>query len=110
MMKVDKNRELTQVGPDTPGGKLLRQYWMPAALSEELERDRPVVPVNLLGEKLALHRNRDGKLVLTERHCPHRGADLCFGRVKKEGSDVPFMVGNLMKQDNVLNSQQSPQT
>lgn len=90
MMKVDKNRELTQVGPDTPGGKLLRQYWMPAALSEELERDRPVVPVNLLGEKLALHRNRDGKLVLTERHCPHRGADLCFGRVEEGGIRCPF--------------------
>lgn len=90
MMSSEKNEELTQVGPGTLGGKMLRQYWMPAALSEELTRDRPVVPVNLLGEKLALHRNKEGVLVLTDRHCPHRGADLCFGRVEEGGLRCPF--------------------
>ncbi|MDO6749356.1 Rieske 2Fe-2S domain-containing protein, partial [Gilvimarinus sp. 1_MG-2023] len=69
---------------------LLRQYWMPAALSEELDSDRPVVPVNLLGEELALFRNEDDKLVLMDRHCPHRGADMCFGRKEEGGIRCPF--------------------
>jgi len=68
----------------------LRHYWMPAALSEELEANRPVVPVNLLGEKLALHRNSKNELVLLDRHCPHRGADLTFGRVEDGGIRCPF--------------------
>ncbi|HPE59469.1 MAG: aromatic ring-hydroxylating dioxygenase subunit alpha [Thiothrix sp.] len=90
MMSQEKNRQLTQVGAGTPGGRLLRQYWMPAALSEELEGERPVIPVHLLGEKLALFRNQEGELVLMERHCPHRGADLCFGRIEAGGIRCPF--------------------
>lgn len=90
MMSQEKNDELTLIGKDQPAGRLLRQYWMPAALSEELEADRPVVPVNLLGEKLALHRNNDNQLVLMDRHCPHRGADLTFGRVEDGGVRCPF--------------------
>ncbi|WP_169569313.1 Rieske 2Fe-2S domain-containing protein [Sneathiella limimaris] len=90
MMSQEKNDELTRVGKGTPGGELLRQYWMPAALSEELKGERPVVPVNLLGEKLALYRNEEDKLVLMDRHCPHRGADLCFGRKENGGIRCPF--------------------
>lgn len=90
MMSQEKNDELTRVGRGSPAGEMLRQYWMPAALSEELEQDRPVVPVNLLGEKLALYRNKQGELVLVERHCPHRGADMCFGRVEEDGIRCPF--------------------
>ncbi|GLQ05913.1 aromatic ring-hydroxylating dioxygenase subunit alpha [Sneathiella chinensis] len=90
MMSQEKNDELTRVGAGTPGGDMLRQYWMPAALTEELEQDRPVVPVNLLGEKLALFRNENDELVLMDRHCPHRGADMCFGRVEEGGIRCPF--------------------
>lgn len=90
MMSQQKNNELSLVGAATPGGKMLRQYWMPAALSEELEGDRPVVPVNLLGEKLALYRDSEGQLALIERHCAHRGADMTFGRIEEGGIRCPF--------------------
>jgi phthalate 4,5-dioxygenase oxygenase subunit len=30
----------------------MRNYWQPAALSDELQGPRPVVPVRLLGEDL----------------------------------------------------------
>lgn len=31
MMSPEQNELLTRVGPDRPAGKLLRQYWQPAA-------------------------------------------------------------------------------
>lgn len=90
MMSQDKNDEITLVGPDQPAGKVLRQYWLPAALADELARPRPVVPVTLLGERLVLFRDETGRLGLIARHCPHRGADLCFGRLEDHGLRCPF--------------------
>src|SRR5690606_13787759 len=57
----------------------------PAALTEELEGERPVAAVNLLGERLVLFRDDGGRYGLVGRHCPHRGADLYFGRVEDCG-------------------------
>ena len=48
MVSADANRVLTESGPGTPGGHILRQYWQPAALTEELASDRPLVPVTLM--------------------------------------------------------------
>lgn len=90
MMSQGKNDEITLVGPDQPAGKVLRQYWMPAALSDELIGKRPVVPVTLLDEKLVLFRDESGTLGLIARHCPHRGADLCYGRLEDNGLRCPF--------------------
>jgi phthalate 4,5-dioxygenase len=90
MMSQQKNDEITRIGPGTPAGTLMRQYWMPAALSEELEFGRPVVPVRLLGENLALFRTEDGKPALVQRSCAHRGVDLCIGRVENNGLRCPF--------------------
>jgi phenylpropionate dioxygenase-like ring-hydroxylating dioxygenase large terminal subunit len=90
MMSQQKNDEITLVGADQPAGKVLRQYWMPAALSDELMGARPVVAVTLLGEKLVLFRDENGNLGLIDRYCPHRGADLCFGRLEDNGLRCPF--------------------
>jgi len=90
MISKEKNDEITLIGSDQPAGKLLRQYWMPAALTDELEGERPVVPVRLLGEDLTLFRNEDGTLGLIDRHCPHRGADMCYGRLEDGGLRCPF--------------------
>jgi len=48
------------------------------------------VPVTLLGEKLVLFRDNEGELGLIDRACPHRGADLCFGRLEDNGLRCPF--------------------
>jgi len=90
MMSQQKNDEITLVGADQPAGKVLRQYWMPAALSDELIGARPVVPVTLLGERLVLFRDESGALGLIGRHCPHRGADMCYGRLEDNGLRCPF--------------------
>ncbi len=51
---------------------------------------RPVKAVRLLGEDLVLFRDGAGRWGLIERHCPHRGADLAFGRHEPEGLRCPF--------------------
>ncbi len=86
MLKPEDNERLTRVGPETPMGKLLRRYWIPAALSEELaERDGAPVRVPLLGEKLVAFRDSEGKIGLLEDACPHRRAPMFFGRNEECG-------------------------
>ena len=53
MISQELNDQLTRVGPNSDAGAVLRQYWQPAALTDELKNGEPV-PVNLLGERLAL--------------------------------------------------------
>ncbi len=90
MLSEAQNQRITQVGPGTPGGNLLRQYWIPAALSEELNSNRPLVPVRLMGENLVLFRDDLGALGLIDRFCPHRGVDLAYGRLEDGGLRCPF--------------------
>ena len=89
-MKRDRSELLTQTGSGTGAGKTLRQYWMPAALSDELNNNRPLVPIRLMGEDLVLFRNENDQLGLIDRQCPHRGVDLAYGRLEKDGLRCPF--------------------
>jgi 5,5'-dehydrodivanillate O-demethylase len=73
MLNVEENERLTKVGPGTPMGTLLRRYWYPIATTTELD-DNPVKAVGLLGESLALFRDRKGRLGLINERCPHRRA------------------------------------
>ena len=90
MLSAAENIRLTSSGPGTAGGALLRQYWQPVALSEELDPTRPLKCVALLGEPLVLFRDEHGELGLIERHCPHRGADLSYGRLEDGGLRCVF--------------------
>jgi phenylpropionate dioxygenase-like ring-hydroxylating dioxygenase large terminal subunit len=90
MLSTEQNELVTRIGPGTPCGELMRRYWQPAALSEELTGKRPVKPVRLLGESLVLFKNPDGSYGLVGRHCPHRGADLAFGRLEGGGLRCAF--------------------
>ena len=66
MISQQLNDTITQIGPETEAGAVLRCYWHPAALVEELEGKLPV-PVNLLGERLALVEDMAGNLELVTR-------------------------------------------
>lgn len=95
MMTAEQNQRLTQVGPGTAGGRLLRHYWQPVALTAELDAlqdgvNRPVIPVRLLGQDLVLFRDETGAPGLLDRACPHRGADLSYGRLEDGGLRCPF--------------------
>src|SRR5437899_1964196 len=85
LSKID-NEAVCRVGPSTPMGDLMRQYWVPALLASELPTpDSDPVRVTLLGEKLIAFRDTNGKIGLMPHNCPHRGASLFFGRNEEAG-------------------------
>src|SRR3954471_4278964 len=81
MISAEQNELMTRVGPGTPCGKLLRRYWQPVALVDEMQGPRPVKALRLMGEDLVLYKTAGG-YALMPRHCPHRGADLAYGRIQ----------------------------
>jgi phenylpropionate dioxygenase-like ring-hydroxylating dioxygenase large terminal subunit len=85
MLTKEENDLVTHTGPGTPGGQLLRSYWQPAALSEELPPGGPPIPLRLFSEDLVLFRDEHGRVGLLEMHCSHRGTDLSYGRVEDGG-------------------------
>ena len=84
MLTAEQNQQLTQIGPGTPMGELLRRYWMPIAGLSELDAE-PIKPMRLLGEDLVLYRDLSGQHGLIDRQCAHRRADLSYGYVELEG-------------------------
>src|SRR6516165_1781311 len=85
MLTKEESDLLCQTGRGTPCGELMRRYWQPAALSEEVAADGTPLAVRLLGEDLVLFRDSQGRPGLLDLHCPHRGADLSYGRVEDGG-------------------------
>jgi phthalate 4,5-dioxygenase oxygenase subunit len=86
MLSVDDNKLITQVGPGTPMGEVFRRYWIPALMSSEVPTpDCPPVKVRLLGEDLVAFRATSGKVGLIDTWCPHRNANLFWGRNEEEG-------------------------
>jgi nitrite reductase/ring-hydroxylating ferredoxin subunit len=90
MLSAERNELITGSGPGTKLGALLRRYWPPAALVDQLNGVRPVTRVRLLGETFVLFRDDESRYGLLDNHCAHRGADLCFGRVEDGGLRCPF--------------------
>lgn len=85
MMTKEENDLLTRTGAGTPAGELLRRYWQPVALVEELASGAPPLRVKILGEDLVLFRDDKGRAGLLGIHCSHRGTDLSYGRVEAGG-------------------------
>jgi phthalate 4,5-dioxygenase len=86
MLSLKDNEYLCRIGPGTPMGNLMRQYWLPAIRSDELPApDCPPLRVKLLGEELIGFRTTSGEVGLIQNACPHRGASLFFGRNEEEG-------------------------
>lgn len=77
------DEELTEVGPGTPMGELLRRYWHPVGLASDAS-DTPR-KVRVLGEDLILFRDKGDRPGLIYPHCAHRGASLYYGKVEEQG-------------------------
>jgi len=84
MMTPEESERLTKTGHGTPCGELMRRFWQPVALSEELGADKPL-PATILGEELILFRDGKGKPALIGRYCAHQGVDMIYGCVEPEG-------------------------
>jgi nitrite reductase/ring-hydroxylating ferredoxin subunit len=86
MLTHEDNEILNHVGPGTPMGNLLRRYWMPALLSDELPSpDCVPIEVRLLGEDLVAFRDTAGNVGLVDACCPHRGSGMFYGRNEEGG-------------------------
>jgi phthalate 4,5-dioxygenase len=86
MMDQAENELLSRVGPETPMGRMMRQYWLPACMAREIaEHDGAPVRVALLGEKLVAFRDTSGRVGLLDEHCPHRRASLVLARNEECG-------------------------
>ena len=86
MLSVEDNELLTKVGPGSPMGDLLRRFWFPAMLEEEIAApDSPPVKLRLLGEDLIAFKDTDGRIGILDAYCPHRRVHLYFGRNEECG-------------------------
>ena len=84
-MRQKDSDDLVRVGPGTTMGNLMRQYWMPAAMSSELKADGEPMRLMLLGEQLIAFRDSAGRVGVMDHKCPHRCASLFFGRNEENG-------------------------
>ena len=86
MLTLEENDLLCRVEGDAPMGKLMRQHWVPACLSEEVaEADGTPIRIRALGEDLVAFRDTKGRLGVLDEHCPHRRASLVLGRNEECG-------------------------
>lgn len=85
-MDKEMSEALVRTGPGTRMGNLMRRYWVPILLSQEIaEPDGPQVKVQILGEKLLAFRDSEGRPGLIDEFCSHRGVSLYFGRNEENG-------------------------
>src|SRR5581483_5476490 len=84
-MRRKDSEDLVRVGPGTVMGNLMRQYWLPAAMSSELKADGEPMRLMLLGEKLIAFRDSHGRVGVMDHKCPHRCASLFLGRNEEGG-------------------------
>jgi phthalate 4,5-dioxygenase oxygenase subunit len=86
MLTAEENATLTQIGPDTPLGRMMRRHWLPICTSAQLPApDCDPLRTNLLGESFVVFRDTSGKVGVLEEGCMHRGASLALGRVEQNG-------------------------
>jgi phenylpropionate dioxygenase-like ring-hydroxylating dioxygenase large terminal subunit len=77
------NALLTEVGPGTPCGELMRRYWQPVLASHNVT-NRPR-EIRILGEDLIVFRDGEGRPGLLYPRCMHRGTSLFWGHVEQDG-------------------------
>ncbi len=86
MLSMQENELMTDISPGTPMGDLVRRYWVPVMMSDELpEPDGDPVRLRVLCEDLVIFRDSQGRVGLLPERCPHRRASLYFGRNEEGG-------------------------
>ena len=74
------NELLTRFGRGAPMGEMLREYWAPVARSAALEADGAPFRFKLLGQNYVAWRASDGRVIVFDEACPHRGTSLALAR------------------------------
>lgn len=85
-MTPQQNDLMCRVEGDAPMGRVMRRHWMPVCMSEEVaEPDGTPRRARLLGEKMVVFRDTEGRVGVLDELCPHRRASLFFGRNEECG-------------------------
>ena len=109
MLTKEENELLVRVGPGTPMGEMMRRYWVPACLSEEVaDRDSDPFRVRLLGEYLVAFRDTEGRVGLMDQLCPHRRAGLFLARNEEGGLRCLYHGWKIDVDGNVLETPCEP--
>jgi nitrite reductase/ring-hydroxylating ferredoxin subunit len=85
MLSAERSRLLTEVGPGTPLGDLMRCYWIPVLLSKQLEAGDAPHPFKILGQQLVAYRSPEGQVGIVDEGCPHRGVSMALARNEPGG-------------------------
>ncbi len=94
MLSKEENEALCRVGPGTLMGDLVRQYWLPFYLSDDLEADGAPERVRLCGEDLIVFRATSGQVGLVGNHC-RTGAHRCsLGATRRTGCAACTTAGS----------------
>jgi 5,5'-dehydrodivanillate O-demethylase len=113
-MRQAENELLTQIGPGTPAGALMRRYWHPVSVAGELTEEQPTKRVRILGEDLVVFRlplapgETQVRYGLVAEQCQHRKASLFFGKVDCEGIRCPYHGWKYDLQGNCLETPPEP--
>jgi len=109
MLTPEENDLLCRVEGAAPMGRMMRRYWLPACMSEEVaDPDGTPVRVRMFGEDLVAFRDTEGRVGLLGEHCPHRGASLVFGRNEECGLRCLYHGWKMDAQGNVLEMPSEP--
>lgn len=114
MISAEENEMLVRVGAGTVMGDFMRQFWVPACLSSELEVDGDPMRLMLMGEKLIAFRDTQGRVGILDHLCPHRCASLYFGRNEESGIRCIYhgwkfdVDGNCLDQPNLPDKNRYP--
>jgi len=73
--------DYAHAGPGSPMGRILRQFWQPVAMTEDVDRKR-ALPVRILHEDLTVYRGESGQYHVVDFRCAHRGTQLSTGWVE----------------------------
>lgn len=84
-MRRSDSAELVHVGPGSVMGEFMRQFWLPALMTSELQADGDPLRLMLLGERLIAFRDSAGRVGIMDQRCPHRCASLFLGRNEAQG-------------------------
>ncbi len=85
MLSAERSRLLTEVGPGTPLGEMMRCYWIPVLRSQQLDAGAAPHPFKILGEPLIAYRSPEGQVGVVNEACPHRGVSMSLARNEPGG-------------------------
>ena len=109
MLTPEENDLLCRVEGNAAMGQMMRRYWIPALMSEEIaEPDGTPLKVRLFGEDLVAFRDTDGRVGILGEHCPHRRASLVFGRNEECGLRCLYHGWKMDVDGNVLEMASEP--